>query len=1096
MALRAFYEQVNKYGVLDRVEIHQDDFSGDVIRLNSRGTEERFRFEHQEITREGAGGILNVHDNIIMMGVFSLFPYIDSQAKKDLIKDISDSGLFEFKLVWKKDATVLWEGYPSGRVTNFPERNVYFAEIQFKDFEVLQKVNYPFTDKRQHLIKTIAELLNFGYDSQITTVTSWQESNTNGNDDFLNQIYSDTVGLRNYGSTGDIDDTQIPVYQALLRLAEPCLLIKQWKGFRIDQVSGYSDSTAVLQCVYDSSGDQLSSDTVDVTYSGSKQAFTEPNVIVTSDNETYPSVRAAEVFFNFRTSESGIQVPSNITLEESTAETGTITASTGSTGVGGSGTSFLDDVDEGDEIWATQSGELALLGTVATVVSNTSLILTSTANFTYSGAWHLNARETAVFTQDFISSGNQKLWFSSRVRITGTFGTLVFAGRYSLRVGDVYYNAQAKIWNTVEVINDIQTSGANINRTGVVSLETTNIPSGKEGIELKFYIATDNFGSSQFVDVTTYEDTDFKIRDNVASGNSNGIRTRMNQLSGVDVYSFGTDFYGDGVGGVLYLPSNYRHGTNTIQVTDRWRRRGETEYQGFHRLKLREVLDFQRTRIRKIYADVWGEIDPTGVMVYDSTNFLYVGGSYDGAWHPRYMEINEQTGDDQIEENLADVDVGGGINIGSGAVFADDIQRGRSFNASQRITITSSNISGTVSSIPIIPVGENFISMGETFYLFNLNGASLTEFTLNAPQLPGATSPSVQPKTLTETIVTGSWVVYTGDQIANYVTRSDNGIRIGVRGWSQGILDGEAWVSGTTDDSVKSEEDSEGFTVDFEDYENLESGFELVDAGDHEGRQQYSESEIAVLKGQIILKTTTDGRLALVRLDSRPETGSIVEIAADNINLNGLITAINNDTSDFTQIDGGKIRATSSVIVGTGNNIAALSGEGTTRIYAGNADPSAAPFRVLQNGNVIATRFVQLDGEDVDGVITNFSVQNLKVTGKIFTENDETVFDENGISFIIPATFTPSASLLWKTGTSEAHIASYGTGASVLLEYKSKGHNFKDDDGEVLLNLTSSAFTINKVNVVNINLSALPTTDPSIAGRLWQDSGDLRISLG
>lgn len=55
---------------------------------------------------------------------------------------------------------------------------------------------------------------------------------------------------------------------------------------------------------------------------------------------------------------------------------------------------------------------------------------------------------------------------------------------------------------------------------------------------------------------------------------------------------------------------------------------------------------------------------------------------------------------------------------------------------------------------------------------------------------------------------------------------------------------------------------------------------------------------------EIVMKVMSDGKLAQVRLDGDANNGSVVEIQADNINMKGVVTAINNGT---TTIDGDKI---------------------------------------------------------------------------------------------------------------------------------------------------------------------------------------------
>ena len=55
---------------------------------------------------------------------------------------------------------------------------------------------------------------------------------------------------------------------------------------------------------------------------------------------------------------------------------------------------------------------------------------------------------------------------------------------------------------------------------------------------------------------------------------------------------------------------------------------------------------------------------------------------------------------------------------------------------------------------------------------------------------------------------------------------------------------------------------------------------------------------------EIVMKVTGDGKLAQVRLDGNASDGSIVEIQADNINMKGVVNAINDGT---TTINGSKI---------------------------------------------------------------------------------------------------------------------------------------------------------------------------------------------
>jgi hypothetical protein len=133
-----------------------------------------------------------------------------------------------------------------------------------------------------------------------------------------------------------------------------------------------------------------------------------------------------------------------------------------------------------------------------------------------------------------------------------------------------------------------------------------------------------------------------------------------------------------------------------------------------------------------------------------------------------------------------------------------------------------------------------------------------------------------------------------------------------------------------------------------------------------------------------------------------------LKIQASKLDLQGVVT-ISSLTSDIannlTTIDGGKITASSQITVGSGNNVAILSGSNATfRMWVGHSVPGSAPFRVTQAGAVTATNatitgsftsqggaagFVTVDG--ANGVRVQFQ-------GGAFSDTHQHDFDENGLS--------------------------------------------------------------------------------------------------
>jgi hypothetical protein len=95
-----------------------------------------------------------------------------------------------------------------------------------------------------------------------------------------------------------------------------------------------------------------------------------------------------------------------------------------------------------------------------------------------------------------------------------------------------------------------------------------------------------------------------------------------------------------GAGPYLFSKSGLRDSTNTALFE--FKRRGEVSYTTYNAVKTTEVLNYQRVRQPKKVFDIYGEIDPTLVSVFDGDNYMYFGGSYsDGRWQLRGVRIEE-----------------------------------------------------------------------------------------------------------------------------------------------------------------------------------------------------------------------------------------------------------------------------------------------------------------------------------------------------------------------------------------------------------------------------------------------------------------------
>ena len=100
--------------------------------------------------------------------------------------------------------------------------------------------------------------------------------------------------------------------------------------------------------------------------------------------------------------------------------------------------------------------------------------------------------------------------------------------------------------------------------------------------------------------------------------------------------------------------------------------------------------------------------------------------------------------------------------------------------------------------------------------------------------------------------------------------------------------------------------------------------------------------QISVLAGQVVLKTDGNGRIAAVALNSDASTGSLVKIKADNIQLEGLVTANGN----FKILTDGSFEAVNAKLKGTIN---------ASSIYGSTINSSDIYGSTIYGSNFIST---------------------------------------------------------------------------------------------------------------------------------------------
>jgi hypothetical protein len=322
--LRAYWEEVNHNNVTDRLEIKELNYSGSTLQLTkSQG----FTFSHQEITADSNTGYLNPTYNKILMGVLDFTVWGDDTNTKQLIEDIKSSEYKQFLIEWYNGGQAMWFGFASGRIISKSESEKYLSNIQFRDFEVLKNEFYTKNDSRQKIIKTIADIIselghNMGTYSgnMLQTFTSWQASGTDVDDDFLNQVYHDTIQLREYGRLGDEEDTDITLFEALKYVCAPQLLIYQMYGaFNVIQLSAFEDPENVLRSDYLLNGTQSNSSLQDLSatiYDTISDGT--PIIVQDSENTSYPAIQRVSVDYDHKSLNANINVPKSVQITSPT----------------------------------------------------------------------------------------------------------------------------------------------------------------------------------------------------------------------------------------------------------------------------------------------------------------------------------------------------------------------------------------------------------------------------------------------------------------------------------------------------------------------------------------------------------------------------------------------------------------------------------------------------------------------------------------------------------------------------------------------------------------------------------------------------------
>jgi len=192
----------------------------------------------------------------------------------------------------------------------------------------------------------------------------------------------------------------------------------------------------------------------------------------------------------------------------------------------------------------------------------------------------------------------------------------------------------------------------------------------------------------------TYSDT--------VDGISSAINYELEQTGSYsDEYDYQTYYFGDGpTSASLSALKN-----SSRALLSQWKRYGDASTTNHQNLILNEILNVRRNQRRNIRASLYGEYEPDNILVYDSSNFFFLGGSWSSKsyqWSSNFIELNIQEGSD----TLTTFYITDGQGTSSGAVGST----GSSTGVSSLYLEKGKNLS----DIPSVSTARTNLGLGET----------------------------------------------------------------------------------------------------------------------------------------------------------------------------------------------------------------------------------------------------------------------------------------------------------------------------------------------------------------------------------------------
>jgi hypothetical protein len=851
--MRANTIHIDKYGVQHEIKLLKAGYGGASTEL--RGSAGFLRFQHDNLNEA------NPFVTPIQNGRLEFGAWIDSVAGDTVIDELLLSQEGDWIAEWYQNSTLFWKGIVEPDLTVVSEGPYpYEIKLTAKDVTYLGATSYAIGGLPELLISILAKALNSaGYDLPIRTRTSWVCEDTDTAEDFLRQVYVGSNNLKDFAespatSTEDVPWTNLRVVEEMARAFK--LFIRQADGhWLVEQMSAHASPASVLETIYTSAGVYVSDSNVDPTLT----ANTDISVVLGSTRQTTPAFGFVPSIYEHRTQNFGIR--------------------------------FL----------ASHNVDVFPL----------------------------------TFSQNFIVDGTQNITFTGTVqsRLVSPLPDSSFSeepyAEVEIRVGNLWYDASLTVadWvssatririplldttGTGETVRSVGTA-LRQNFAGTFNIITKIVPTLlTAGDTLTIII----YPSVLPIEATTnYLGLDLDISNNDGEKESKSIKYEVSQSGDYSQgYDDGAVYFGSGPtvyspGALFFSDTSPTPITNSL-ITN-WNRRGTSPNRILAINIIKEVLDQTRGYRGVLEASIRRTgYSPSKTLEYDGKYWFYIGGTFDGFTGDWTVVFKENALALATDVQVTVIDEPG-TNLTSNLLQAISSGRNQSIEAGasdgMRLALEAS---GSVSQIQVYDrAGYVEVKAGQVLRLVN-------PVTLSGEQVTASLDRSgdvitIDTKTLTDSYPAGSYVFLSAESLSAGIAIGENAVKIYAEGQSLGRLaqpiDGtvtqiEAHLytklvrgmdfliinqqTGRTY-SFNVDQDTAGpGVVTF----NVQEQIATARVGDYlVGDNSFQQSQITVSQGEIVLKVDSNNRVALVRLSADNDSGSEIDISAEQVKINDII---------------------------------------------------------------------------------------------------------------------------------------------------------------------------------------------------------------